>query len=365
MALEVGIVGLPGSGKSSVFSAVTRGRTQASPRPDRPTLGVAKVADRRLDALARVGGSKRTVPAEVTYLDLPAAPDGFGRHAGIGGEMLTHLQRVDALAIVVRCFEDPSVPHVLDRVDAPADAAAMLDELALVDMEIIERRLGRLGEGLKGAKAAERSTMERERGLLGRLAAGLEDGHGAGDASMSAEERKAVSGFGLLTAKPVVIVANLGESQVGAADGLESRLCEGLPGSRKRATAVFGQLEVDLASMDPEEELEFRRELGIGESGMAKMVRACFEALDLITFFTVNPRETHAWAVRAGTDARTGAGAIHSDMERGFIRAEVATCDDFVGAGGEAGARREGRMRQEGKGYVLKDGDVVHVLFNV
>ena len=358
-------MGLPGSGKTTVFSAVTRGRTQAAPRPDRPSLGVAKVEDPRLDSLARVGGSKRAVPAEVTYLDLPAAPDGFGKHAGIGGEMLTHLQRVNALAIVVRGFDDPSIPHVLDRVDAPRDAAAMLDELALVDMEIVERRLGRLGQGLKGAKAAERSNMEREGELLGRLAAELESGLGVGDAAMSAEERKAVSGFGLLTAKPAVIVANLGESQVGAAEDLLARLCEGLSGSRMRATAVFGQLEVDLASMDPEEELEFRSELGIGESGMSKMVRACFDALDLITFFTVGPKETHAWAVRAGTDARTGAGAIHSDLERGFIRAEVATCEDFLTAGGEAGARREGRMRQEGKGYALRDGDVVHVLFNV
>ena len=316
-------------------------------------------------ALARIGGSKRAVPAEVTYLDLPAAPDGFGKHAGIGGEMLTHLQRVDALAIVVRGFDDPSVPHVLDRVDASGDAAAMLDELALVDMEIVERRLGRLGEGLKGAKATERSNMEREGELLGRLAADIESGLGVGDAAMSAEERKAVSGFGLLTAKPAVIVANLGESQIGAAEGLVTRLCESLPGSRMRVTTVFGQLEVDLASMDPEEEMEFRRELGIGESGMAKMVRACFDALKLITFFTVGPKEAHAWAVRSGTDARTGAGSIHSDMERGFIRAEVATCDEFVAAGGEAGARREGRMRQEGKGYALRDGDVVHVLFNV
>ena len=363
--MEVGIVGLPSSGKTTVFSAVTRGRTQAAPRPDRPSLGVAKVEDRRLDALARIGGSKRAVPAEVTYLDLPAAPDGFGKHAGIGGEMLTHLQRVDALAIVVRGFDDPSVPHVLDRVDASGDVAAMLDELALVDMEIVERRLGRLGEGLKGAKATERSNMEREGELLGRLAADLESGLGVGDAAMSAEERKAVSGFGLLTAKPAVIVANLGESQIGAAEGLVTRLCESLPGSRMRVTTVFGQLEVDLASMDPEEEMEFRRELGIGESGMAKMVRACFDALKLITFFTVGPKEAHAWAVRSGTDARTGAGSIHSDMERGFIRAEVATCDEFVAAGGEAGARREGRMRQEGKGYALRDGDVVHVLFNV
>ena len=363
--MEVGIVGLPGSGKTTVFSAVTRGRTQAAPRPDRPSLGVAKVEDRRLYALARTEGSKRAVPAEVTYLDLPAAPDGFGKHAGIGGEMLTHLQRVDALAIVVRGFDDPSVPHVLDRVDAPGDAAAMLDELALVDMEIVERRLGRLGEGLKGAKAAERSNIEGERELLGRLAAGLDSGLGVGDAAMSTEQRKAVSGFGLLTAKPAVIVANLGDSQIGAADGMVSRLCESLPGSRVRATAVFGLLEVDLASMEPEEEMEFRLELGIGESGLAKMVRACFDALDLITFFTVGPKETHAWAVRAGTDARTGAGAIHSDMERGFIRAEVVPCDDFVAAGGEAGARRAGQMRQEGKGYVLRDGDVVHVLFNV
>ena len=363
--MEVGIVGLPSSGKTTVFSAVTRGRTQAAPRPDRPSLGVAKVEDRRLEALARVGGSKRAVPAEVTYLDLPASPEGFGKHSGIGGEMLTHIQRVDALAIVVRGFDDPSVPHVLDRVDAAGDAAAMLDELALVDMEIVERRLGRIGAGLKGARAPERANMEREKDLLGRLAAGLEGGLGVGDAEMSAEERKAVSGFGLLTAKPAVIVANLGESQIGAADGFVTRLIEGLPGGRMRATALFGQLEVDLASMDPAEDLEFRSELGIGESGMAKMVRACFEALDLITFFTVGPKETHAWAVRAGTDARTGAGAIHSDMERGFIRAEVAACDEFVEAGGEAGARREGRMRQEGKGYVLSDGDVVHVLFNV
>ncbi len=363
--MEVGIVGLPLSGKTTVFGAATAGRAPAATRPDRPAAGVARLADPRLGELARIGGSDRTVEAEVTYLDLPRAPEGFGRGAGIGGEMLTHLQRADALALVARAFPDPAVPHVLDRIDPAADTAAMLDELALVDMGIIERRLGRLAAGVKGARAAERAAMGRERGLLERLGAGLENGVRVGDAPMTAEERRGVSGFGLLTAKPLVAVANLDDSQVDGADSVVSAVAAALPAGRARAVGVFARAEVELAAMDPADAEELRAGLGMGEPGLARMVRACFDALDLITFFTVGPREARAWAVPDGTCAVDAAGAIHTDMARGFIRAEVASCEDFAASGGEAGARRRGLLRSEGRTYTVREGDVVHVLFNV
>jgi GTP-binding protein YchF len=358
-------VGLPQSGKTTVFNAATRGRAQATARPDRPNLGVAKVLDPRLDILAGLEGSKKITPAEVTYMDLPAPPEGFGKGAGIGGEMLTHLQRVDALAVVVRAFDDPSVPHVLDRIDHMADAETLLTELAFVDLSIIERRLSRLSASLKGAKTAERQSIERETALLQRLESGLENEIGVADQQMTPDERKAVSGFGLLTTKPVVLVANLGESQIEQVEKLETELAEKFAEGRVKTTGVFSLLEVDLASMNEDEESEFRADLGLGESGLKKMVRASYDALGLITFFTVGPTETHAWPIRTGTNAQTGAGTIHSDLERGFIRAEIIGYDEFIAAGSETEAKKRGTLRQEGKTYVLKDGDIVHVLFNV
>ncbi len=358
-------MGLPQSGKTTVFNAATRGQTQATARPDRPNLGVAKVLDPRLNVLGRLEGSKKITPAEVTYMDLPTPPDGFGKGAGIGGEMLTHLQRVDALAIVVRAFNDPSVPHILNRVNHLSDAESMLMELTFVDLAIIERRMSRLTDGLKGAKTTERRSIEQETALLKRLQAGLENEVGVADQQLTTEERKTVSGFGLLTTKPVVLVANLGESQIPAVGKVETELSDRFTAGRVKTTAVFGLLEVDLASMERDEEGEFRADLGLGESGLVKMVRASYDALGLITFFTVGQKETHAWPIRAGTDAHTGAGVIHTDMQRGFIRAEIVGYDDFVEAGDETEARRRGTLRQEGRSYVLKDGDVVHVLFNV
>jgi ribosome-binding ATPase len=363
--LEVGIVGLPQSGKTTIFNAATRGKAQGTARPDRPTLGVAKVLDPRLQVLAGIEDSKKITPAEVTFLDLPAPPEGFGKSAGIGGEMLAHLQRVDALAVVVRAFEDPSVIHVLDRIDHLSDAESLLTELAFVDMAVIERRLSRLKESLRGAKTAERQVIEKESALLQRLLSGLEDEIGVADQQMSEDERKVVTGFGLLTTKPVVLVANLGESQIPQAGDIETALAEKFASGRVKTTAVFGMLEVDLASMDGEDEAEFRADMGLGESGLVKMVRASYDALGLITFFTVGPKETHAWPIRAGTNAKGGAGTIHSDLERGFIRSEIVGYDDYVEARSEAEAKRRGTLRQEGKSYVLKDGDIVHVLFNV
>ena len=358
-------MGLPQSGKTTVFNAATRGRVQATTRPDRPNLGVAKVPDPHLQALAKLHESKKIVPAEVTYLDLPAPPEGFGKSAGIAGEMLTHLQRTDGIAVVVRAFEDPSVPHVLDRIDHIADAEAMLDDLAFVDLQIIERRMDRLTGSLKGAKTTERQAIEREITLLKRLSDALEDGTGVADQQMTSDERKAVVGFGLLTTKPVVLVANLGESQIEAAAELEAELTEKFAGGRVQVTTVFGQLEVELAAMEQKDEDEFRADLEVGDSGLEKMVRATYGALGLITFFTVGPKEAHAWPIRAGSDALGAAGTIHTDLERGFIRAEIIGYDDFIAAGSETEARRRGTLRQEGKTYVIQDGDVIHVLFNV
>ena len=359
--MQVAIIGPPGSGKTTVFDAVTRARRGAGHRADRPSLGVAKVDDPRLDELGRIAGSARVVPAEITFLDLPASADGLG----IGGESLTHIQRTDALAIVVRGFEDPSVPHALGRVDALADAAAMLDELALADMQILEKRLDRLSAGLKGARVAERAAIASERDLLGRLAAVLDDGARVSDTALSPQERAVIAGFGLLTAKPTLIVVNVSESQAGQVGELVSRICDGLPPGGRHAVGFFGLAERDLSDLDPSEEEEFRDHLGIGDSGPAAVVSACLDALQMICFFTVGPKEAHARMVKAGTGARAGAGAVHSDMERGFIRAEIVPYDDFVRVGGETAARREGLARRAGADHVLRDGDVVRVLFSV
>ena len=363
--MEVAVIGLPQSGKTTVFEAATSGRVQASARPGRPAVGTAKVSDPRLLELARIGGSARIVEAEVAYLDIAQTREGSGNGMGIGGEMLTHLQSASALALVARAFVDPSVPHVLNRIDPASDVAEMLDELALVDLSIIERRLHRMEVGLKGAKTSEHGSFQRERALLGRLSADLENGLRVADASLSYDERKIVSGFGLLTAKPLIVVANLDDSQVDEAAAVIAGIESALPQGDSRTVGVFGRAEVELSTMAADDAAEIREGMEMGESGLSKMVRACLEAMGLITFFTVGPKEARAWAVADRACAVDGAAAIHTDMARGFIRAEVASFSDFVASGGETGAKRKGLLRSEGRDYELRDGDVVHILFNV
>jgi GTP-binding protein YchF len=366
--LEIGIVGLPRSGKTTIFNAVTRGTAQVAGYGSgqrKPNIGIAKVQDPRLDALAAVFTPKRLIPAEVTYVDIPAAPDGLGNTRGISGEYLNHLQTTDALLVVTRAFEDPSVPHVSDSIDPLRDLETMLYELAFADLDILDRRLVRIAQGSKGAKAPEREAMLKERALIERLKKGLEAGTAIRDQHLGHDEVRSLEGFQFLSAKPLMVVANVAESQLSDAASLESQVASAVEGPRIRAVVLCGKLEMELAQMDPPEEREFRDSLGLGESGLDKMIALSHAVMDQVTFFTGNANEVRAWTVDRGTAASNAAGKIHSDFKRGFIRSEVVGFDDLTQCGSVAHARSRGLLRQEGRTYVVREGDVMNVLFNV
>ena len=364
--MEITIIGLPQSGKTTIFNAATRGSAQVAAYANRINLGAAKVPDERLDVLNGIFNPKRKVNAEVTYADLPAAPEGLGKTQSIGGEYLNTLQRADAIVMVARDFDDPSVPHIADSIDAFRDIDTLLFELTISDLDILERRLQRVAEGFKGAKTAERDALNREQALLTSVRDNLEAGVHVRDQTLNDDELRLLSGFQLLTAKPLVVVVNVGEDRIDNIASIEQQLANEVRTERIRTAALCGKLEMELGQMDGEDELEFRESLGIvGESGLSRVINLCYEALDLISFLTVGEDEVRAWPITRGTSAVKAAGQIHSDLERGFIRGEVVTFPNMVSCRTLAEARKNGMLRQEGKNYIVQDGDIMHVLFNV
>ena len=366
--MRVGIVGLPRSGKTTVFNAVTGGRADVGAyggTGESPNIGVAKVPDGRLARLGEIFEPKRVVPAEVSYVDLPGASDSQGATRGISGQNLNHLQGTDVLLLVVRAFDDPTVSHVEGSVDPLRDADTMLLELAVSDIEVLDRRNTRLEQGFKGAKAPERDALESERSLLLRLREELEAGGAVRDAALTQDEARLLEGFQLLTAKRLIVLGNVGEDQLPEAAALKESLAKSSNSFGALSAVICGKLEMELAQMEPDEEREFRESLDAGESGLEQMLRICHLAGDLITFFTGNRNEVRAWTVARGTAALKAAGQVHSDFERGFIRAEVVAYDELAECGSVAEARRRGVLRQEGKSYVVQEADVLNILFSV
>ena len=369
--MEVAILGLPNSGKTTVFNALTRGSAEVvayasgASGQSAPNVGVAKVRDPRVDLLVSLFSPRRTVLSEVIYNDIPATPEGLGKTQSISGLYLNSIQRADAVLVVVRAFENESVPHAGDGLDPARDAETMLYELAFADLEILDRRLARLADGLKGAKAAERDAIAREQALIERLKDGLESGTHLRDQPLAVDDAHLLSGFQLLTAKPLMVLLNLGEDGAGEGAARTESLGPLLEGTSARCAAFCGKLEMELSQMEPADEREFRASMGLSESGLDLMLRMTHESTDVITFFTVGDDEVRAWPVRRGTAAVVAAGKIHSDIGRGFIRAEVIAYDDMERCGTLAEARRQGVLRQEGKGYIVKDGDIMNILFNV
>ena len=366
--MQIALIGLPGSGKTTVLNAVTGGAVEAASYGgvhSKPNIGIAKVRDSRLSKLSEIYTPGRIVPAEAAYVDFPVRAGGKGDSRGISGEYLNQLQRADILTVVARAFEDPAVPHVNGTVDAARDMETMCDELLLVDLQILERRIERLAEGSKGARAAERGAVDRETAMLARLMAGLESGTALRDQVVSNEERRLLQGYELLSAKPLVAVANIGEDQLEESGEVEARMGKAARGSAVHTAAICAALEMELARMDADDEAELRQLLGLSESGLDRMVRLAYEASSTITFFTAASNELRAWPLDRGTPAQKAAGKIHTDMERGFIRAEVVSYDDLAACGSEAAARRRGLLRSQGKSYPVADGDVVSFLFNV
>ena len=363
--MEIGVIGLPGSGKTTVFNALTRGRADVASYGGKPNVGVALVPDARLERLAALYEPRKPVSAMVSYVDIPPPATPSGRMRGIAGQYLNDLQRVDAMLIVARAFNDEAVLHVDGSVDPFRDVENMMLELLFSDLELLERRLQRLDENAKGAKAAERDAIEKERDLLGRIKERLEAETPIRDQQFTPDQTQRIRGFQFLTAKPLIVLLNIDEDDLDEARGLVERLAGAVLGQSVRGAAICGRLEMDLAQMDAAEESEFREAIGAGESGMNRIIRLSYDVVGLITFLTIGDDEVRAWELPEGTTASRAAGKIHTDFEQGFIRAEVVPFDDLVACGGFAEARKRGVLRQEGKDYVVQDGDVMHVLFNL
>jgi ribosome-binding ATPase len=364
------IIGLPSSGKTTVFNALTRSEAETgsySASPDEPNLATVKVPDARLDRLTEMFRPQKRVPADVQYLDVAGIAKGIAEK-GMSGALLGHLSQADALVLVARAFDDPNVPHAEDTVDPARDVETLQLEILFSDLAAVEKRLERIENQKQKVVGRERDAMERERALMERLRQALEAETPLREIlpEIDPEDVKILRGFGFLTAKPLLILLNIGEDQLGEA---EAALIAGCRTRFERpgvgVAALPGQIEMEIGRLEPNDAAAFMSDLGIAESGLDQVIRHSFELLGLMPFFTVGPDECRAWTIRRGATALEAAGEIHSDIQRGFIRAEVVGYDDLVNAGGLIEARKLGKLRREGKEYIVQDGDVINFLFNV
>ena len=362
--MEIAIIGFPQSGETTVFRALTGGKGEAAGRGGaRASLGNVKVPDPRLDTLFTIFKAKKLVQAEVTYLDIPSAPAGLGKGKGIEGQFLNDLSRMDALVHVIGAFQSPGEDTAqADRIQE--EAASMELELALSDLSIIERRLGRIESSLKGSKPQDRDAARKEGELLVRLKAGLEEETPVREQTLSPEERQLLQNFQLLTAKPLMAVLNIAEGDLPQAGEIE-RACMPPGGAQRRVIALCGKLEAEMVELEHDEAAELMELAGIQETSLRRLIRLSYDALQLVTFLTASNEEVRAWSVHQDTTAPEAAGKIHTDLQRGFIRAEVVGFDELAELGGVPEARKRGVLRLEGKGYVIREGDVVTFLFNV
>jgi len=364
MGFKMGIVGLPNVGKSTLFNALTRtAAAQAANFPFctiEPNVGEVAVPDARLDTLAKIAGSKQILPTRMTFVDIAGLVKGASKGEGLGNQFLANIREVDAIAHVLRCFEDGDVTHVEGRVDPVADAATIETELMLADLESIERRLQNIVRKVRGG---DKEAVQQER-LLRAAMEMLEDGKPARMVEVDDEDRKAWNLLQLLTTKPILYVCNVEEDASAEGNAHSAAVAEMAAAEGNAHVIISAQIEEEISQLDAEEAEMFLSEMGLEEAGLDRLIRSGYELLHLETYFTVGPKEARAWTIRLGTMAPQAAGVIHGDFERGFIRAETIAYDDFVSLGGEQPAKEAGKMRAEGKTYVVKDGDVLHFLFN-
>jgi GTP-binding protein YchF len=363
MPIRCGIVGLPNVGKSTLFNALTRAQSAAENYPFctiDPNVGVVPVPDPRLAQLAAIAQPEKIVPTTVEFVDIAGLVAGASQGEGLGNQFLAHIREVDAIAHVVRCFESGDIIHVGGRIDPIADVEIVNTELALADLGTLEKGLER---ATRAAKSGDKDAIRR-RALFERVKLQLDAAKPVRALALSEEERRDLRELQLLTAKPVMYVANIAEN--GFLDNpwltaLEQHAAgEGAP-----VVPVCAAIEAEIAQLDEGERAEFLAELGLAEPGLNRVIRAAYRLLGLETFFTAGPKEVRAWTVRVGATAPQAAGAIHTDFERGFIRAEVIAFADYLAGNGEAGAREAGKLRLEGKEYVVQEGDVMYFRFNV
>jgi hypothetical protein len=365
MGFKCGIVGLPNVGKSTLFNALTQtALAQAANYPFctiEPNTGQVAVPDERLETLARLAKSAQIIPTQLTFVDIAGLVRGASKGEGLGNQFLAHIREVDAIIHVLRCFEDGNVTHVEGRVDPIADAETVETELMLADLDSLERRADALTKKARGGDEEARQRLA----VMQRALDLLRQGKPARQLAVSADERRFLDELQLLTAKPVLYVCNVDEASAAAGNSHSAKVEAKAKAEGAGCVVISAAIEAEVAQLDDAaERAAFLADLGLGETGLSRVIRAGYALLGLITFFTAGPKEARAWTVRGGARAPEAAGVIHTDFEKGFIRAETIAYADFVAAGGEAGAREAGRMRLEGKDYVVQDGDVMHFRFS-
>jgi ribosome-binding ATPase len=366
MGFSCGIVGLPNVGKSTLFNALTAtAAAEAANYPFctiEPNIGRVAVPDERLETSARLAKSAKIVPTQLEFVDIAGLVRGASRGEGLGNQFLGHIREVDAIAHVLRCFSDGNVVHVEGSVDPIRDAETVETELMLADLESLERRSLQMIKRARGSDRDARGQLE----LAEMVLAALREGRPARDVGVAPERYRTFTELQLLSAKPILYIANVDEASAASGNAESRRVAEYAARRGARSVVVAAAIEAELAQLaDAAEKREFLATLGLGEPGLIRVIRGGYTLLDLVTFFTVGPKEAHAWTVERGTKAPQAAGRIHTDFEKGFIRAETIAYEDFVANDGEQGAKDAGRMRLEGADYVVQDGDIMHFRFNV
>ncbi len=366
MGFKCGIVGLPNVGKSTLFNALTRtAAAQAANYPFctiEPNTGEVAVPDKRLNQLADIAGSKETIPTRISFVDIAGLVRGASKGEGLGNQFLANIREVDAIVHVLRCFEDDDITHVEGKIDPVADAETIETELMLSDLESLEARTDKMRKRATGKDKEAQvllPVMEEALALLndGKPVRHMLDG-------IAEEDLRMLKGLNLLTSKPVLYVCNVAEEDAGKGNSQSDAVAKMAAEQGAKTVVISAAIEAEVAQLDDEEAAMFLEELGLDEAGLDRLIRAGYELLELITFFTSGPKETRAWTVRKGTKAPASAGVIHTDFERGFIRAQTIAFDDYISLGGEAAAKEAGKARDEGKEYVTQDGDVMLFKFN-